>query len=181
MMTEHEVITGMLEREGWPAITNRAADRGGWTKGGVTIDTLSAHRGYRVTVQELAALEEPEARVVYATRHVRPWQWLPDERLRLLLADWSVTSWHDDPARALQRAVGASVDGAAGPETRGKTLAALEAGQGDQVYREVLAARIRFYIDLALEDPPMRPLLRVHKTMQIHNLRGWVNRTLEFL
>ena len=39
-MTTEQVITDILRREGWPKYTNRAADKGGPTKGGITLETL---------------------------------------------------------------------------------------------------------------------------------------------
>lgn len=178
-MTDHALITEILRREGWPRYTDRKADRGGPTKGGITIDTLSAWRNYRVTARAVFDLQEPEARAIYAARYITPWAWVPDERLRELLLDWAVTSWHDDPARALQRAVGAGVDGVVGPQTRRLTRDAL-ARDAAAVRRAVLTARIVFYADLALEELPVRLLLGVNPTLQLHNLRGWLRRCGEF-
>lgn len=179
-MTDEQVIDDVLRRE-TATYTNRAADRGGPTKYGITLDTLSRWRQTSVTPGDVEALTEGEARRIYQARYVTPWAWLGDDRLRALCVDWAVTSWHDDPAKALQREVGATVDGSIGPQTVRLVLQALERGDADRLYRAVLSARIRYYTDLALNDPPLRTLLTVNPKLQVRNLRGWLNRCAEFV
>ena len=178
-MTDTEVIDGILRREG-RVYTNRAADRGGPTKFGITQATLSRWRRKPVTAEDVRNLTEAEARAIYMVEYVQPWQWVTDDELRALLVDWGVTSGFSRPARALQTVIGAAVDGITGPETQRLTRAALEK-DADGLYADVLAARMRFYVDIALNDPPLRVLLSVNPTMQIHNLRGWLNRCAEFI
>ena len=178
-MTDLEIIDGIIHREG-RTYTNRPADKGGPTKFGITLATLSRWRNRPVTADDVRALSESEARAIYLADYVTPWAWVTDDDLRTLLVEWGVTSGFRRPCRALQAVVGAEVDGIAGPETQRLTRAAL-VKDPDAVYGDVLAARIRFYVDLALDDPPLRVLLSVNPTMQIHNLRGWLNRCAEFI
>jgi lysozyme family protein len=59
-----DLITELIEREG-REYSNRAADRGGPTKFGVTQKTLSIWRRRPVSALEVEALEEWEARKIY--------------------------------------------------------------------------------------------------------------------
>lgn len=169
-------IDAILKREGWPKYTNHPADKGGPTKGGITLDTLSAWRGRPQTIADLQAMAEPEARAIYRGRYIRPWDFVPDDDLFEVLIDYAVTSWHDDPTRALQEKLGVKVDGVLGPITRAAMLRA-----DPKVLRSyVLTHRLKKFVDLALTDPPMKLFLKTHPEAQAHNLRGWVNRWTEF-
>jgi len=170
-------IDAILRREAWPTYSNRAADLGHETKGGVTLAALSADRGRPVTVAELKALTEPEARDFYHRRYIKPWEFVPDADLFAVLVDYAVTSWHDDPTKALQEKLGVPVDGKLGPITRAAVIAADPAA----LRSYVLAHRIRKFIDLALNDPPMRVFIAEHPEAQIRNLRGWIRRVTDFM
>lgn len=178
-MTDEDVVDQILEAEG-RIYTNRAADRGGPTKFGITLDTLSNWRNRRVTADEVEALEESEAREIYRAWYVDRWDWVPDDRLRVLLIDWGVTTSLHRVVSELQAVVKADVDGVLGPQTQQLTKAALMR-DADDLYTAVLVARMRFYVNLALNDPALRPILTVNRKLQILNMRGWLNRCFEFL
>ena len=172
-MTEAEIIDGILQIE--KGYADRAADRGGPTNFGITISTLSSWRRMNCTADDVKNMQPSEARAIYGARYLKPWAWLTDERLRVLCVDWAVTSWHDNPIKALQAAVGTLADGDVGPETKRMTAGALARDAG-YVYRSVLAARRRYYTDLAMDELPVQILLKSNKTLNLHNLRGWLNR-----
>lgn len=190
MVTITSIIDGILEREGWPQLTNRKADKGGWTKGGITAKSWGdyAQLGRPATPAELNAITESQARAFYFDRHIAPYQSLPDP-LRVLLADWSVTSWHDDPTKALQIQLAklqlykGRIDGVFGPLTK-TALQSFLAAPGSDVrgfYLELVKARTRQLVNEALDDAKVQTFLTQHPDTDLSNLRGWVNRAQEFL
>src|SRR5687767_9532939 len=170
-------LDAILKREGWPAYTNRPADRGGPTRGGITLRTLIDWRQAPQSVADLKALTEHEARAIYRARYLQPWEFIEDADLFAVVVDYAVTSGHDDPTRALQYKTGVKVDGILGPVTRAAVL------QSDpKTLREaVIAYRVRHMVDLALNDRKLKVLIAPHEDLQIWNLRGWVNRATSFL
>jgi lysozyme family protein len=170
-------VDGILAREGWPYYSNRAADRGGPTKGGITLSTLTAWRGAPQMIADLQALTEAEARLIYRERYLKPWEFVADDRLFEALTDYAVTSGHDDPTKAVQTALGVTVDGILGRITR---AAVVHANQ-EWLRRAVIGYRVRHMVDLALNDPKLKALIRGHNDLQILNLRGWISRAIEML
>lgn len=65
--TVDEVISEILSKEG--GFVHHPDDRGGATKYGITQKTLSEHRRYPVTVEEVRDLMEEEARQIYRDRY----------------------------------------------------------------------------------------------------------------
>lgn len=184
-MTREDIIRSLeddiLEREGWPEYSNRAADRGGPTKGGITLDTLSQWRGRPCSIEELKELSEPEARLIYRKRYIGPWQFIPDNDLFYAAVDYAVTSWHDDPARALQTAVGfvgRDIDGIVGPRTRAAIMAYSDP---KRLKNRLVGYRARHMVNLALNDAKLKALIKGHNDLQLLNLRGWMNRVTSFL
>lgn len=182
------ILRDGLRREGWPKPARIvASDRGGLTRGGMTAKSWGDHKGLGrlATEGELNAITETEALEFYYAHYVvQPkFETILDQRLRALMIDWSFTSWSDDPVQALQHSLArrglyvGAIDGAIGP----KTIAAILSDREPRVtYRDVLEARIRFYLDLAF-DKQARDFLHAHPTSQLHNCIGWTSRCLEFL
>lgn len=170
----------------WSAVRAREhpADRGGWTKAGITVKTLGQwrHLGRQATRAELEAMSEEEAREIYRARYVRPFEFAA-EPLKSLLVDWGVTSGPDDPSRALQTALRdrgvytGPIDGICGAWTK---AALLRDQEHRTTYRDVFRARVVFYVRLALRDPDVVAFMDAHPSTQLRNLAGWVNRALEF-
>ena len=174
----HRIEQDILVREDWPTYSNRPADKGGPTRGGITLKTLSDYRGRKCSIAELQALTVDEARQIYRRRYIRPWAWILDDRLFAVCADYAVTSWHDDPTRALQTACNIHVDGKLGPQTR----AAVLAHSDPTALREsVIAYRVLHMANLAIDEPAMQAFIHEHPKVQIRNLRGWLSRTVSFL
>lgn len=148
---------------GWEGgFSDDAADRGGATNHGITIGTLAAWRGHEVTADDVQALGQEEAEAIYQTDYWRAAQChvLP-AGLDLIIFDLAVNSGPGRAVRMLQEAVGAEIDGAAGPETMRAVQALLVA----EVIRSVSRLRRVFYRQLADNDPS-----------QERFFRGWVNR-----
>lgn len=188
-MTEHEVISATLLREGWPKVTNHPWDKGRWTKGGITLATLSDYLGRAASVEELMALTEDQARAIYQKVYLKKYTDLgvPDP-LRLLLFDIAVTSWHDDAVKFLQtglralRRYSGRVDGVPGPETRRALSVALSVpGEIDALYASILRQRFVQLAREATDDPKVKQFLRDHRDTDLTNLVGWIARCAEFV
>jgi lysozyme family protein len=78
------IVAELLKSEGWPRYTNSSADKGGPTRGGITLTTLREWRRATVTVADLKALTQDEAEAIYRERYiVRPrFNEIRDELLR---------------------------------------------------------------------------------------------------
>lgn len=178
-MTDDQLIAGIIDREG--GFVNHPADRGGPTQFGITKARYERTVGHSVTLDEFKARCTLDvARGIYRDDYLKPWLWVTKDRLRALLVDWAVTSGHDDPAKAIQAAVGADVDGVLGPQTIRLTLAALEAGLGAEVHRLVLTARAEHYMRLALDEPQLKAIMAGGPKLQLVFLKGWLRRVLQF-
>ena len=192
MLTRDEILGEILQREGWPAVTDRAADRGGLTKGGVTLTNLNrwrhAHGHGPLTREQLPSLTEAEARRFLAEEFFRPLEFVAvdSERLFVFLADWAVMSGPDDPIKALQRTLETHgkylgvIDGVAGPQTRAAWGQYLAWSKPEALIGELTRRRVLAHVDTAL-DAKARAFMASEPTTQLHNLRGWVRRALSFL
>ncbi|MDA8217271.1 MAG: hypothetical protein M0Z94_06595 [Dehalococcoidales bacterium] len=179
-MTNDDIISDVIRREGGAKFTNIEGDRGGATKYGITTPTLSAWLCYPCGAQEVASLTEGVARAIYAGRFIRfagtqaspighpGFDQITDMSLRALLVDWGATSGEVPPTKALQRALQfapSAVDGVIGPVTAG----AANAGNADALYASVLAQRVAFYQKVATGNPSQEKFLA-----------GWLDRCDEF-
>lgn len=180
--TTEAIIDTILRREGWPRYTDRPSDRGGPTKGGITLETLASWRKRPVTAADVAALDEADVRAIYRARYIEEpgFAGITDDALRALVIDSGV---NHGPARAgtwLQEAVNdlagrpvLKVDGAVGP----KTLAAVNSGVAPGLWRSVFAQRMRFYGQIITGDARKRGRTEDDAL----NAAGWLNRLSEFL
>lgn len=164
MTTTDDIIDDVLRREG--GFVDHPNDRGGATNFGITRTTLAEWRGKPVTVDDVRALTQVEARAIYQNLYVtRPgFTHIRDAALRGVVVDAGV---HHGPVRAarwLQHAVGATEDGVIGP----RTLAAVNAADADDVIDRVVALRLRFIAGIVARDPS-----------QAVFLVGWVARATE--
>lgn len=160
------VIDGLLEREG--GFTNHPADRGGATKYGITQAALAAWRGHPVTIDDVRALDLPEARAIYLQRYiVGPGFDAPQIKPGLAdqLVDYGVNSGPGVAISKLQALLGVAVDGVLGPQT----LAALAAADQLKVNNSLAVARILMIGRLVAKAPSQVPFLV-----------GWLARACEF-
>lgn len=190
-MSIDDILTGVLKREGWPAVTNRPSDTGGLTKGGVTFTSYNAwrvkHGQPPTTPTDFASVvTEDEARAFMLDEIAGPFMVILkyDPRLFTLMVDWAETSGPDDPVRALQgvmRTLGidVTVDGVYGSKT--DTGIRHNLHLTDDIRKLVAAQRIQFYVKLALADPEVRLFRVQNPNTNLENVLGWVNRASEFL
>lgn len=192
MITTDQIIDDVLRRElhqsdrtwGGSLARLHAADKGGWTRGGITAASWGLHMGWsrQATRAELDAITESHARAFYERLYVRPWIGYPDP-LRLLLIDFGVTTSHRNVHRCLQRALrdmgqySGPIDGIVGKQTKAALDAVTDARR---LYLGVLEHRARHYLALAF-DSQVRQFLRTHPMTQLHNALGWLARCLPFV
>lgn len=162
-----EIITDILKAEGWDKYTNRPSDRGGPTKWGITLKTLSEYRGRDCTEEDVKQLSEQQARDIYEEMYVLSprFNHLP-EILQAMVVDCGVNSGTRTAAKWVQRAVGAKQDGLIGPQT----LKAVGEANPISVYVKVCSYRIKLYGKLVTRDPT-----------QAEYAHGWNNRAAKWL
>jgi len=171
MMRTTRILDDILEREGWPTYTEPSAaypDRGGPTKGGITLTALRMYRHAPNTPpRALQELKREEAMGLLRSRYVQCNGIETLERADVFaqVVDNSVLSGPYQSARDLQRAVGVTADGIVGPQTR----AAVEA-QGDRVGHALVAVRALRIAAFVQANPK-----------QLIFLKGWMRRVLSFL
>jgi len=168
-MTTEQLINGRLTLEGG-TYTNRASDKGGPTKWGVTLPALAEWRGHPVTVDDLKVLTRDEAYEVLEHLFVVKSGFLriANDRVRALMVDWAVNSGITLAVRWLQRTLGVGVDGQCGPIT----IAAVNVKDGVVLLKALGHARQTFYVRTALAD--LDPALV--RSTDLANLEGWLNR-----
>ncbi|WP_434619162.1 glycoside hydrolase family 108 protein [Azospirillum sp. B2RO_4] len=176
------IIDAILRREGWPRYTDRSSDRGGPTKGGITLETLTSWRKRPVIAADVAALDEAEVRAIYRARYIEEpgFSGITDDALRALVIDSGVNHGTLRAGTWLQGAVNEiagrqvlMVDGIVGP----KTLATVNGVDAAGLRRAVLVARMCFYGDLISGDARKRG----RTDDQALNAAGWLNRLAEFM
>lgn len=162
-----DLIDAIIAREG-REFTNRGTDRGGPTRFGITAATLGEYRrlGRPATAAEVEALDEPEARAIYAAVYITGpgFDRIADPRLRDAVVDFGVHSGQVRAAVELQHAAGVRADGRVGPVT----LAAVAKADPEMLRRRVLAARLRLLGRLITRDPS-----------QAANAAGWMDRVAD--
>ncbi len=165
-MTVDEIISAILAREG--GYVDHPDDRGGPTNRGITLDTLRRARGVPVTVDDLKALTEAQAREIYLTRYVRKpgFDRIADPQLRTLMVDAGVNQGPERALAWLQRACGVTPDGVFGPVTE----RAVNELSPRMLRAKVTAARARAYGRLITDHPT-----------QATFAAGWANRLAEFI
>ena len=174
------IIDETLRREGWPIFTDRPSDRGGPTKGGITLATLTAYRKQPCSSVDVAALGEAEVRAIYRRCYVEApgYAGIANAPLRTLVVDCAVLYGEDDASPWLQRAakdLGAvlAVDGKVGP----KTLAVVNALDPCRLIRRICVYRLRKMGRVITDDAKRRG----RTEDQALNAAGWSNRLAEFM
>lgn len=162
-----DLIVPLLKREGGGKYTNRASDRGGPTKYGITHTTFSRWLAkHAKPYRDVETITEGEAVKIYFEEFwtVANCQALPP-KLRDIQFDAAV---QHSPRRAvmlLQEAAGATPDGSFGPAT----LKAVFNMNQDLLLARYIIARYRFYGDIIARDPS-----------QDANIDGWMRRMKAF-
>ena len=156
-MTFDQAFHRLLGHEG--AYSNHPSDPGGETMWGVTIKVARAH-GYNGPMAELPV---NTAKAIYRDLY---WDAVRADEMpsaiRYPLFDAAVNSGVRQAVKWLQSAIGASVDGAIGPQT----MCLVNEANPDQVVRKMVGERLRFMASL-----PSWPAFS----------RGWTRRLADIL
>jgi len=134
----------VLKHEG--GFVDHPDDPGGATNKGITHKTYSDFLGRPLEdVDELKNIPEEHVQLIYKQGY---WDKVKGDNLPsgvdFAIFDWAVNSGPGRAAKALQKAVGATADGAIGP----KTLAAVEAADAAEIIKAVADDREVFYKSL---------------------------------
>lgn len=165
-MTQYDdIITSILKREG--AFVDDPDDPGGITNYGITVKSLSEHRGHPATADDIRRLTPSDARAFYYEMYiVKP----GFDKLPMVIApiviDCGVNNGRERATKWLQQAVGVVPDGKLGP----RTLAALNGVVTKNVVHSIIRIRMDAYVDLALANSKLMKFLK-----------GWTRRALEFM
>lgn len=164
-MNVEAILKDILLKEG--GFVDHPEDHGGPTARGITMDTLSDWRGKPVTAEDMKLLAEDEALAIYRDRYVvQPgFAELPDP-LRGLVVDSAVNHGVSRVTHWIQRALGVPEDGIMGGETRDAIVSA----DPKELYRKVLASRVRSYGRLVTDNP-----------RQAVFAAGWLSRAASFI
>lgn len=177
-MNDERIVDEILRREGWPKYTNRASDRGGPTKGGITLAAWREHmHDATLTEADLQAITEPQACAFYTVRHLQPFAEVNDPTVRELLVDCGVHHGTQTAAIWAQRVAAVPQDGRLGPIS----LAALNRLPAVAVLCRLVALRIRHFGRIVSQDPQLARAKVAGFNCQAENANGWNARAAEFL
>ena len=164
-----EELSEILKREGWPTYTDHPDDRGGPTKGGITLSTLRSWRGRsQLGEKSLKDLLHSEALSILYKRYVEcnGIDRLQNSPLKYQVIDNAVLSGPFLSVKDLQKSVQVEEDGIIGPIT----LEAIEK-KGHVVVNRHLAINRSLRLAKFVQKNPN----------QLVFLVGWLNRCLSFI
>jgi lysozyme family protein len=162
-------LTKILKREGWPTYTDYPEDRGGPTKGGITLITLSSWRGHpKLSEKSLKELTHSEALSILYKRYVtcNGIDKLQNNTLKYQVIDNSVLSGPFIAVKDLQKSVQVEEDGIIGPIT----LGAIDR-KGHIIVSRKLAVNRSLRLSRFVQKNPNQLIFLV----------GWLNRCLSFI
>jgi len=163
-----DILKQVLHREGWPTYTDDAQDRGGPTKGGITLHTLNSWRGKQCSIKDLKNLSIKEALCILERRYVdcNGIHKLVDSHLKAQVIDNAVLSGPYIAVQDLQQSVGTESDGIVGP----KTLRAIDDTGVELTVRKLAVVRSLRLARFVQSNPE-----------QLKFLVGWLRRSLGFI
>lgn len=172
-----DLISEVMVREDWPTFSNDPADRGGPTKGGITLETLKAWRGGKATIADLKALDEPEARLIYAKLYITDWKFdkIPDPWVQEFIVDMGVLQGQGTAAQVLQAALDVPADGDIGPVTLASLQMALR--QPARLRKKLIRERMHRLLDAMVVGVSKE----LRQTTNLKWRHGWWNRTCDFI
>lgn len=155
------IVYDVIKREG--GFVNNLLDKGGATKYGITIKTLSDWRKKELTPHDVELLTIEEAAEIYQELYInRPKiNLIKDEGLRALVFDTGVHSGTAAAIKLLQQSIGTKPDGILGAVT----LGVVAAFKPQEVRERFLNARLAYLNNILARNPS-----------QVVFEKGWHNR-----
>lgn len=165
-MSIEKYITRIIEREG--GFVDHPSDKGGPTKFGITLTTLSEWRKKDVSKDDVNNLQTAEAYEIYKTKYLlnSGINNIADDHLKALMLDAAVNHGISRAVKFLQEALKIQQDGVIGPVT----IQCANAASIPLLKLKYLAIRIRFYGAIITDNPT-----------QAVFAKGWLNRSAELL
>lgn len=138
-------------------------DRGGATNKGITIGTFRQFYGKEATVEQLRNISDEQWLHIFKAGYWNPWQAdnIRNQSIANIVVDWAWASGTATSIRQVQRILGVTANGIAGP----KTMAAIDTADPRSLFDKIHTKRIEFVEDIVRHDPT-----------QARFLRGWKNR-----
>lgn len=166
MITVDSIIEEIIVREG--GYVDNPDDKGGPTKFGVTLMTLTRWRKRACTRDDVKNLGQPEAHDILKNMHaIDPgFTGIEDPKVLGLAVDCSVNHGPRNAAKLCQKAAHIYPDGMFGPVS----CAAVNRITPAAMYRNLIAARLRFFGEIVTHDPT-----------QAKFDAGWMNRVALFV
>jgi len=172
-MSIEQLIKDLIELEG--GYVNHPNDKGGPTKYGITLKTLTAYRGHDLEANDVKLLSKSEAADIYTQNYyLAPGiDQLPD-LIQPVTFDMAVNMGPVAAIKLVQQAIHKlgspiTVDGHLGPRSYQSAVIACNVYKTD-ILRNICLARKEFYRDLVDQDPKQSVFLT-----------GWINRANHFL
>lgn len=176
-MDTETIITRILAVEG--GFVNKAEDRGGPTKFGITRGALALWRGKDATLEDVINLTMDEAREIYRNTYVKQPRFdrIPEGILRTFVVDCGVNHGTERATKWLQDILGLKQDGDFGP----KTTLAVQSCNTTDVFLRMCGLRMRYYGKLIDNDPERVRATRDGYKLQAIFAEGWTDRVADFL
>lgn len=116
-MNSSDAIKKIIIHEGGDKYTNHSADRGGPTRYGITLKTLTAWRGKATSADDVKNLKESEAIAIYKSLY---WDKVKGDEIpysmAIVLFDQAVNRGVSTVVKQAQKILGITQDGIAGPQ-----------------------------------------------------------------
>ncbi|MGB0506620.1 MAG: holin-associated N-acetylmuramidase [Pikeienuella sp.] len=180
MQTIEELINGVLHHEG--GFVDDPDDPGGATNMGITKKTLEAYRGRTVSVAEVEAMTEEEAREIYTERYfISPKIDLLPVPIQPVVFDMYVNAG-SNAVKILQRTLrelgeNIGVDGGIGRKTAGAASIVIGRIGADELVDAYGSARREYYYKIA----DNRPKSRKYAKRNDGGKGGWITRAEAFM
>ncbi len=181
VLSDNDIIDNIEVSEGWPKYTNHPDDKGGPTKGGITLATLEDWRGKPCDKEDLKQLDRHEARQIYQRKYIDEpgFRFITYHLLRYQVVDCGVLHGPGRAARWLQMALNAEskaaylgdklvADGQFGPKSQ-ELMTRLK-HRSEHINLRLATLRIRF----------MGRIVRDNHS-QARWINGWLTRATKFV
>jgi lysozyme family protein len=148
--------------------TNDPNDKGGPTKFGITLATLSSYVGHQAIPRDVQNLTLDEAKEIYKRDY-----WLKmecdqirDKGVAMALFDIGVNFGPSEGVRLIQMVVDTKADGRMGPDT----LTAINGHKGSSIIKALICNIQLMYVTHVINDPS-----------QLEFLKGWIVRSQKLM